>query len=94
MVLRQTQPELPLGFKVPFYPVLPVLSLAMCLYLMLSLPIDTILLFAVWLGIAAVIHFSHGVRRSRLARREELPADPPSSSGAEAETVLAGEGNG
>lgn len=33
IVLRYTQPKAPRGFKVPFFPVLPILSILSCLYL-------------------------------------------------------------
>ncbi|MGK9237246.1 amino acid permease [Inquilinus limosus] len=93
MILRRTQPDLPRGFRVPFYPVLPVLSLVMCLYLMVSLPIETILIFAAWLGIAAVVYFSYSIRRSQLAPQKELSADPPISEGAGVGTALVDVGN-
>ena len=33
MVLRRTAPDLPRGFKVPLYPVLPILSIAGCIWI-------------------------------------------------------------
>ena len=67
IVLRRTQPDLPRGFKVPFYPVAPILSVGFCLYLIYSLPAHTFLLFAVWLAVALVVYFTYSVRNSQLS---------------------------
>jgi APA family basic amino acid/polyamine antiporter len=67
LILRRTQPDLPRGFKVPLYPIAPILSVAFCLYLILGLPGQTFLLFAVWLAVALVIYFTYSIRNSHLA---------------------------
>jgi basic amino acid/polyamine antiporter, APA family len=67
MVLRRTQPDAERPFRVPLYPVIPVLSVAACLYLIQGLPLSTFLLFAGWLAIALVAYFLYGLRHSRLA---------------------------
>jgi APA family basic amino acid/polyamine antiporter len=66
-VLRRTQPDAERPFRVPLYPVIPVLSVAACLYLIQGLPLSTFLLFAGWLAIALVAYFLYGLRHSRLA---------------------------
>jgi APA family basic amino acid/polyamine antiporter len=77
MVLRRTQPDLPRGFRVPGYPVTPVLSAAFALYIISGLPYSTFALFAVWLGVAAIIYFTYSARHSRLARGEEVATEEP-----------------
>ena len=67
MVLRRTRPDLRRGYRVPLYPVLPVLSALFCLYLIFGLPADTFLLFAAWIAAAALIYFGYSMRRSALA---------------------------
>jgi len=66
IVLRRTDPDRPRPFRTPFVPVLPLISVAFCVYLMLSLPLLTKLRFLVWLLIGAVIYFSYGIRHSRV----------------------------
>ncbi len=66
MVLRSTRPDLPRGFRVPGYPVVPVLSIAFCLYLLSGLPGVTWLLFAAWLTVAAVVYVTYSRTHSRL----------------------------
>ncbi len=68
LVLRRTQPERPRGFRVPWSPVLPCLSIAACLLLMLGLPLETWVRFVVWLAVGLGIYFAFGRRHSKLAR--------------------------
>jgi len=78
MILRRTQPDLPRGFRVPLYPVVPLISALFCLYLITGLPGTTFLLFAVWLGVAAIIYFTYSVRHSLLARGiADASEEPP-----------------
>src|SRR5918995_256689 len=75
IILRRTQPDLPRGFRVPGYPVTPVLSAAFALYIISQLPYSTFALFAVWLGVAAIIYFSYSARHSRLGRGEAVATE-------------------
>jgi APA family basic amino acid/polyamine antiporter len=68
IILRQTQPHLPRGFKVPLYPVVPIVNVLFCLYLIRGLPPLTFLLFAIWLTVAAILYFSYGLRHSHMER--------------------------
>jgi APA family basic amino acid/polyamine antiporter len=67
IVLRRTQPDRPRGFRIPGAPWLPGLSIASCLVLMLSLPLQTWLRFAVWLAIGLAIYHLFGRKHSQLA---------------------------
>ncbi|HXY70057.1 MAG TPA: amino acid permease [Gemmatimonadales bacterium] len=66
IVLRRTDPDRPRPFRTPWVPVLPLVSVAFCVYLMLALPLLTWIRFGVWLLIGAVIYFAYGVRHSRV----------------------------
>jgi len=66
IILRHRRPELPRGYRVPFFPLLPLLSAAFCLYLIAGLPRDTFLLFALWIGAACLIYFTYSIHRSGL----------------------------
>jgi len=66
IVLRRRQPDRPRSFKVPLSPWLPALSIACCLVLMLSLPLQTWVRFVVWLLIGLVIYFLFGRKHSTL----------------------------
>ncbi len=66
IVLRRTQPDLPRPFKVPFSPVIPILSAAASLYLMYGLPFDTWARLIVWMLIGIGIYFAYSVKHSKL----------------------------
>lgn len=70
IILRQTQPDLPRGFRVPLYPVIPVLSILGCLWVIHSLRLTTILVFGVWTVLVLVWYFTYGFRNSKLAGKE------------------------
>ena len=61
----------------PGYPVTPILSAGFALYIISQLPYSTFALFAVWLGVAAIIYFSYSARHSRLARGEAVATEEP-----------------
>src|SRR6478609_2417018 len=69
MVLRRTAPDLPRGFKVPGYPVTPILSIIGCLWIIKDLRPVTILAFLVWVVIALAFYFAYGIRHSTLGIR-------------------------
>lgn len=68
VVLRRTRPDLPRPFKVPFSPVIPILSAGASLYLMYGLPFDTWARLLIWMAIGLVIYFSYSMRHSKLRR--------------------------
>lgn len=71
-VLRKKRPDLERPFKVPGSPVLPWVAAAVCLYLMLNLPVETWLRFVVWLLIGFAIYFFYGRGHSRVGRNPQL----------------------
>jgi APA family basic amino acid/polyamine antiporter len=80
IILRRTRPELPRSFRVPLVPVLPILSALACFWLMLNLPGETWLRFAIWMVIGLGVYFLYSRRHSRFARggrREEEVVSHP-----------------
>lgn len=67
LVMRYTRPELPRPFRAPGHPIIPLLGMGFCIYLMLSLPLFTWLRYVVWLVIGLVVYFGYGRSHSRLA---------------------------
>jgi APA family basic amino acid/polyamine antiporter len=66
IILRRRRPDLSRGYAVPLYPLLPLASVAFCLYLIWGLPADTFLLFALWMAGGAILYFGYSIRRSNL----------------------------
>ncbi|MFD7130525.1 amino acid permease [Streptomyces sp. NPDC059894] len=75
IVLRRTRPDLHRAFRTPWVPVLPVLSVAASLWLMLNLPAETWIRFAVWMVIGILVYFLYGRSHSRLGRHEETTVE-------------------
>jgi len=69
LIMRRTNPELHRPFKAPFFPFVPILGIAICLLLMLSLPTENWLRLIVWLLIGFAIYFSYGKKHSALRQR-------------------------
>ncbi|WP_150307761.1 amino acid permease [Planctomonas psychrotolerans] len=67
VVLRRNRPDIHAAFRVPFSPWLPLLSAALCVWLMLNLTTLTWVRFLVWLAIGFAIYFLYGRRHSMLA---------------------------
>lgn len=69
MILRRTRPDLRRGFRVPLYPVVPIVSICFCGYLIIGLPWQTYVLFAVWIAGALILYFWYSMHHSALAPR-------------------------
>jgi basic amino acid/polyamine antiporter, APA family len=70
MVLRRTRPDLPRGFRAPWVPLLPIASIAACLWLMVNLTALTWVRFAVWIVVGTLIYLGYGYRHSVQGRRD------------------------
>ena len=66
VVLRKAQPDLPRAFKTPLVPLIPILGVATCLFMMLFLPADTWIRLIVWMLIGFDIYILYGTRHSVL----------------------------
>jgi APA family basic amino acid/polyamine antiporter len=73
IVLRRTQPDLPRAFRTPAVPLVPILAVIACVFLMLNLGSLTWWRFVVWMALGFVVYFLYGYRHSRLARAGERP---------------------
>ncbi|MBL0179426.1 MAG: amino acid permease [Gemmatimonadetes bacterium] len=65
-VLRVRRPELERPFRTPWVPLVPMLGIAVCGYMMYGLPIDTWIRLGVWMALGLLIYFGYGIRHSRL----------------------------
>lgn len=68
LVLRKTDPSRKRGFKVPFSPVFPIISIVLCCGLMTGLTVITWIRFFVWLALGLVIYFVYSRHRSEFAK--------------------------
>jgi APA family basic amino acid/polyamine antiporter len=82
IVLRRSRPDLPRAFRVPWVPLVPILAIGSCLWLMLNLTILTWLRFVAWMVLGVLIYFFYSRRRSLLGKQEPT-ASPLPITGAE-----------
>ncbi|MGW6227015.1 amino acid permease [Cellulosimicrobium sp. I38E] len=73
-ILRRSRPDLQRSFKVPWSPVLPIVSGVACLWLMANLTTLTWLRFLGWVVVGLVIYAIYGYRHS-VAGRDPLKGD-------------------
>jgi basic amino acid/polyamine antiporter, APA family len=82
IVLRRTRPDLPRAFRTPAVPLVPILAVVACVFLMLNLGSLTWWRFLVWMALGLVVYFFYGYRRSRLAGQRRV-ARPVGAGGSE-----------
>ena len=67
-VLRVSHPEINRPFKAPLIVIVAPLGAASAVFLMLGLPGDTWIRFAVWLALGLAIYFFYGRKHSRVGQ--------------------------
>ena len=72
VVLRQRAPDLPRGFKVPLYPITPLLAIAGALWIIQDLRPVTIVVFVIWVTVAFIFYFAYSRNHSHLGRHEHV----------------------
>lgn len=72
IVLRKNMPDAPRSFKTPLVPLIPMLGVATCLFMMVFLPLDTWIRLIVWMMIGFDIYLWYGTRKSLLSAGQPL----------------------
>ncbi|HET9565255.1 MAG TPA: amino acid permease [Mycobacterium sp.] len=72
IVLRRTQPDLPRSFKVPLFPVIPILSIVGALWIIYNLRVVTLYVFVIWVGVAVIWYLIYARGHSHLGRHEHV----------------------
>jgi APA family basic amino acid/polyamine antiporter len=70
IILRVREPDLPRAFKIPGYPVTPVVSVLACGYILASLHWYTWIAFSGWVTVALIFYFIWGRHHSALNAKE------------------------
>jgi APA family basic amino acid/polyamine antiporter len=67
IILRKQRPDLKRPFKTPLVPLIPVLAIVFCFFLITQLPSITYVRFILWLIIGLVIYYFYGRKNSLLS---------------------------
>ncbi len=68
IILRHQHPDLHRSFKLPWNPLIPVLGVIFCIYLMVNLTEITWKRFLTWMIIGLIIYFAYSRRHSKLEK--------------------------
>jgi basic amino acid/polyamine antiporter, APA family len=68
IILRRTEPGRARPFRTPLVPIVPLLAILSCGYLMTELPWVTWVRFVVWLAVGLIFYFTYGYKKSKLGR--------------------------
>jgi APA family basic amino acid/polyamine antiporter len=75
IILRRQQPDIPRGFKCPFVPVIPIISILACLFLIAQLSSTTLQRFIISLIIGVSVYFAYGMHNSKLHNSKDDDMD-------------------
>ena len=73
--LRRTHPEIPRGYRVPLYPIVPIAGILSCLWLITTVPKNVMIIFAGYTLVMIVLYFIYGMHFSKLAKGQLVIAD-------------------
>jgi basic amino acid/polyamine antiporter, APA family len=77
MVLRKRMPDAPRAFRTPLVPLVPLLGIGTCFFMMAFLPLDTWIRLLVWMLIGFDIYLWYSIRKSLLS---SILPDTPSQA--------------
>jgi basic amino acid/polyamine antiporter, APA family len=66
MIMRKKMPDAPRAFRTPLVPLVPILGIGVCLFMMVFLPLDTWIRLIVWMMIGFDLYLFYGMRNSHL----------------------------
>jgi APA family basic amino acid/polyamine antiporter len=66
IALRKTRPQMRRPFRTPWVPVIPLIGMGFCAWLMASLPALTWIAFVIWTGIGLAMYFGYSRQHSAI----------------------------
>jgi basic amino acid/polyamine antiporter, APA family len=67
IVMRKQMPDVPRAFKTPMVPLIPILGVVTCFFMMAFLPLDTWIRLFVWMIIGFDVYIWYGIKNSLLS---------------------------
>ncbi len=66
LVMRKKMPDAPRAFRTPLVPLVPILGIGTCFYIMVFLPLDTWIRLVVWMLIGLDVYLFYSIKHSVL----------------------------
>lgn len=70
LVMRKKMPDAPRSFRTPLVPLVPILGVVTCLFMMVFLPLDTWMRLVIWLIIGLDIYLFYSIKHSPLTSQQ------------------------
>jgi len=64
LIMRKKMPDAPRAFRTPLVPLVPILGVGVCLFMMVFLPLDTWIRLIVWMMIGFDLYLFYGMKNS------------------------------
>jgi len=64
LIMRKKMPDAPRAFRTPLVPLVPILGVVVCLFMMVFLPLDTWIRLIVWMMIGFDLYLFYGMKNS------------------------------
>ncbi len=68
IIMRKKEPTMERPFKTPLVPLVPILGMVICLAMIISLPLPTLLSAGIWLVLGLLIYFGYSANHARKMR--------------------------
>lgn len=82
LVMRKKMPEAPRAFRTPLVPFVPIAGVAVCLFMMVFLPLDTWIRLIVWMMIGFDLYLFYGMKNSHLNKGQYSLSNKKTVAGA------------
>jgi len=82
LIMRKKMPEAPRAFRTPLVPFVPIAGVAVCLFMMVFLPLDTWIRLIVWMMIGFDLYLFYGMKNSHLNKGQYSLSNKKTVAGA------------
>ncbi|OAV64409.1 Putrescine importer PuuP [Bacteroidales bacterium Barb6] len=74
LVLRKKMPNAQRAFKTPFVPLVPILGICVCLFMMVYLPFETWTRLLIWMLVGMDVYYLYGSKHSKIQEGKGITA--------------------
>ncbi|TSJ41981.1 amino acid permease [Fluviicola chungangensis] len=71
IVMRKKFPHLERPFKTPLVPLVPILGMGVCMFMIIALDLTTLTVAGIWMVMGFLIYFTYGRRNSKIDEQQE-----------------------